>query len=108
MSDDFLTDPFDAQPPSDSRDIRHRDYRDDDRRSVRFRRSAPLPSWLARRLLRDGEQVTFVAGPRFNPSWEKYVTHPLLFLAALGLGVLCVGTGRLTNETWAGACWRPP
>ena len=49
------------------------------------------------KLLRRDEQIVWVAGPRFNPSWEKYVTHPLLFVAALGLGALGVGLGWLLN-----------
>jgi hypothetical protein len=41
------------------------------------------------------EKVAWVYGPRFNPSWERYVTHPGLLLAALGVGVLLVGVGWL-------------
>jgi hypothetical protein len=48
----------------------------------------PLPGWLADRLLRPGEGITWVVGPRFNPSWEEYVTHPGLFVVALGVGVI--------------------
>jgi hypothetical protein len=59
----------------------------------------PLPSWLAARLLKGDEQVTWVMGPRFNPEWERYVTHPLLFLAALAVGMACVTTGGLTGGT---------
>ena len=87
MTDRYATDPFDAQPP---------DYPDDDRPRPP-RRHPPLPPWLARKLLRRDEQIVWVAGPRFNPSWEKYVTHPLLFVAALGLGALGVGLGWLLN-----------
>jgi hypothetical protein len=54
-----------------------------------------LPWWLARRLLRPGEEVTWVRGPRFNPAWERYLTHPALVLAALGLGAACVAAGWL-------------
>jgi hypothetical protein len=44
-------------------------------------------------LLQGGEEVTWVYGPRFNPSWERYITHPALFLIALGLGVAGWGVG---------------
>jgi hypothetical protein len=54
-----------------------------------------LPPWIANRLLRKDEVVTWVVGPHFNPSWERYITHPFLFLFALALGAVCVGGGRL-------------
>jgi hypothetical protein len=57
-------------------------------------RCSPLPTWLADRLLRPDEEITWVRGPRFNPSWERYVTHPALFLLALVIGAVIVG------ETW--------
>src|SRR5262249_32892802 len=82
MSDQFKPDPFGDRAPEITR------------------RSPPLPSWLARRLLRRGEQVTWVRGPRFNPSWERYVTHPGLFVFALALGAGCVGAGRLIAGSW--------
>jgi hypothetical protein len=50
-----------------------------------------LPGWLADRLLRPDEKVTWVRGPRFNPSWECYVTHPALFLLAVAVGAAGVG-----------------
>lgn len=49
----------------------------------------PLPPWLAKRLLRRGEQITWVRGPQFNPWWERYLTHPALFLFALALAACC-------------------
>src|SRR5947209_5556817 len=58
-------------------------------------RFPPLPSWLARRLLAPGERVTCVYGPRFNPPWERFVTHPALVLVSLALGAVCVGIGGL-------------
>jgi hypothetical protein len=61
----------------------------------------PLPPWLARRLLRREESVTWVVGPKFNPSWERFVTHPLLFLVALTVAVLCLLAGRLIGGDWA-------
>ena len=91
MTDRYPTDPFGGPPPYDPFDDRPRGP---------VRRPAPLPPWLKRRLLRGDEEVTWVAGPRFNPSWERYVTHPLLLVAALGLGLLCVGMGALTTEMW--------
>jgi hypothetical protein len=51
----------------------------------------PLPGWLADRLLKPDEKVTWVRGPWFNPSWERYVTDPALSLLALALGVASVG-----------------
>ncbi len=56
----------------------------------------PLPTWLARRLLKEGEQVTWVRGPAHNPGWERYITHPLLFVFALGLGLLCLVAGAVS------------
>jgi hypothetical protein len=50
----------------------------------------PLPAWLARRLLRSGEHITFARGPKQSPWWERYVTHPAFLL--LGV-VLCVFWG---------------
>jgi hypothetical protein len=79
MSDRFRTDAFDAQPPDLSRQF------------------PPLPAWLARRLLRTGERITWVVGPWFNPTWERFVTHPALFLLALALGAACLWAG------WPGA-----
>src|SRR5262245_37585947 len=57
----------------------------------------PLPVWLARRLLRGGEEVALVRGPRWNPSSERYLTHPLLFLLALALGASWWGMARLVG-----------
>jgi hypothetical protein len=62
-------------------------------------RFPPLPWWIARRLLKRGEEVTWVVGPRFNPSWERYVTDPLLFVASLALAGLCLGVGWLIGGT---------
>ena len=60
---------------------------------------SPLPPWLADRLLKGDEQVSWVVGPYFNPPWERYVTHPLLFLAALAVGIACVMVGGATGGT---------
>ncbi len=57
----------------------------------------PLPSWLADRLLRSNEKVTWVRGPRFNPSWERYVTHPALILVVLAPGAISLGFGWLSQ-----------
>jgi hypothetical protein len=48
----------------------------------------PLPSWLADRLLRPDEKVAWVRGPRFNPSWERYATNPVLIFVAPLVGVI--------------------
>ena len=70
-------------------------------------RFPPLPKWLGRRLLATGERVTCVYGPRFNPSWERVVTHAALFLVALALGAVCVGIGgelaKVEPQALAGA-----
>jgi hypothetical protein len=62
----------------------------------------PLPSWLAARLLRSGEKVTWVRGPRLNPPWERHVTHPVLLFYALCLGAAFWGLGRLLARPGAG------
>ena len=59
-------------------------------RSVLVEKNPPFPAWLAARFLRPDEKITWVRGPRFNPSWELYVTHPALLLVAWVLGALCV------------------
>lgn len=62
----------------------------------------PLPGWLADRLLRPDEKVDWVRGPWFNPSWERYVTHPAILLIPLAFGAMGVGVGKLIDEqfTW--------
>ncbi len=65
------------------------------------RHCPPLPWWLARRLQRPGEEITWVYGPRFNPSWELLVTHPIMFVLALVLGILCIWLG----SRWSGPPW---
>ena len=63
--------------------------------------SPPFPAWLAARFLRPDEKITWVRGPRFNPSWELYVTHPVLLLAALALGALCVLAAWRVVGAWS-------
>jgi hypothetical protein len=75
MSDRFQTDVSDRQ----GRDV--------------SRTFTPLPAWLAARVLRAGETVTWVYGPRFSPWCERYLTHPALFLVGLALGAVCLGVG---------------
>jgi hypothetical protein len=60
-----------------------------------------LPAWLARRLLRRDEQIAWVRGPRWVPSWERWLTHPVQFVVALALAAACVGAGRLFAGTWS-------
>ena len=93
MSHDFQAEPFDVQPPDIARDVR---------RTEPPRDHPPLPPWLARRLLRPGEHVTWVTGPRFNPSWEKYVTHIGLFGAAVALGLALVLIGWIAAGSFGG------
>jgi len=57
----------------------------------------PLPHWLANRLLRPNEKVTWVRGPWFNPSWERYITHPALILFVLTPGAIILGLGWLNQ-----------
>jgi hypothetical protein len=81
MSDPSRTEAFSAQPP----DI--------------VKQSPPLPAWLADRLLGAEEKVTWVYGPRHNPSWERYITHPALFLVAVALGAVCLVAGWLAIDS---------
>jgi hypothetical protein len=64
-------------------------------------RYPPLPTWLEHRLLKDGEEVGWVRGPRFAPAWERYVTHPALFLVALALIGICLAVGRTVAGSWS-------
>lgn len=56
----------------------------------------PLPGWLADRLLRPDEKVTWVRGPRSNPL-ERYITHPGLFFLVVVFGAMCLGLGWLNG-----------
>src|SRR5262245_55352805 len=69
-----------------------------DEPSEMLRSFPPLPRWVARRILRPGETVTWVRGPWLNPSWERFVTHPALFLVALALGAVCIALGLLIPD----------
>src|SRR5438874_405419 len=62
----------------------------------------PFPVWLARRLLRRDEQVAWVRGPKHNPSWERYITHPALILVALAIAAVILVAGRLISGAWMG------
>jgi len=55
--------------------------------------NAMLPAWHARRILAADEVVAWVRGPRVNPPWERFVTHPALFLCALILSTACLSAG---------------
>jgi hypothetical protein len=81
MSDRYHTDPFDDSP------------------GLR-KEHPPLPGWLAARVLRPDERCAWVYGPRFNPSWERFVTHPSLLVSALALGGICLLMGRLRAGSW--------
>jgi len=70
MSDQFRSEPFESRLAKISL------------------RNPLLPAWLARRLLAPGEEITYVRGPRRSPGWERYVTHPVLALAAVGVGIV--------------------
>ncbi len=61
----------------------------------------PLPGWLARRVLGEDEKILWVVGPWFKPSWERYVTHPLLFIVAVVLGAICLTAGRIYAGSWS-------
>src|SRR5947209_3258166 len=60
----------------------------------------PLPAWLASRVLQGDEKVAWVRGPWGEPRLERYLTHPLLFVAALALGALVLAVGRLVVGKW--------
>lgn len=60
-----------------------------------------LPSWLASKFLHPDETVNWVCGPRLQPSMERWITHPLLFVFALVVAVGCVLVGRLLAGSWA-------
>lgn len=77
------------------------DPRDDSQHNP-FRKCPPLPEWIARRLLWPGEQVTWIRGPRASPGWERYVTHPALFLIALAISAILLAENRLIAGTWEG------
>jgi hypothetical protein len=83
MSDQFERD-YSVPPPLPNVSLKH----------------APLPWWLARRWLHKDEQCIWVRGPRFHPSWERYVTHPALILVTLALAGAVVAIGRLTSPSW--------
>jgi hypothetical protein len=61
----------------------------------------PLPAWLARlHFPRANETITWVYGPRFSPSWERYVTNPVLFLIAFFIASACIGIARWQVDSW--------
>jgi hypothetical protein len=66
-----------------------------------FQRRPALPDWLAQRQLHAGEVVTWVRGPRRNPGWERYATHPALFFIALAFGAAGCWAARLAVESWS-------
>jgi hypothetical protein len=79
VSDDrFQIDPYDTSLP----DI--------------IRKTPVLPPWIARRLLRAGEQLIWVRGPRLNPWWERHATNPAWALCILAFTVVCVTVTPLT------------
>jgi hypothetical protein len=76
-------------------DPRHSDRYDYEAPGVAHDPPPTLPQWLAKRLLLPDETITWVVGPRFQPSWERGVTNPLLFVICLAIGGLWIGTGFL-------------
>ena len=89
MTDRYQTEPFAPNPEEPGRPI------------VLAVDQPQLPQWLAERILRDYEQVNWVRGPRFTPSWEILVTHPGLLLFTLPLAALCLFVGWLVAGSWA-------
>jgi hypothetical protein len=63
---------------------------------------SPFPAWLARRLLGPDEKVTWVRGPKRNPSWERYITHPGLLLVPVAVAAIVALVGGLTAGAKAG------
>ncbi len=61
-----------------------------------------LPEWLALRFLRKDEKIALVRGPRFNPTWERFVTHPALFLVALAFSAAGCWAAWLIVGSWSG------
>jgi hypothetical protein len=83
MSDGFQTHSFDAPTPNP------------------FVNHPQLPPWLAPKVLRGDEKVTWVIGPAVNPPWEPYVTHPSMFFLAFSFAVLFLAIGRASAGSWA-------
>jgi hypothetical protein len=63
-------------------------------------RHAPIPVWLAERVLHKEERLVWVYGPWHSPKWERAVTNPLLFLAALAVGAVCLLIAIPLNRVW--------
>src|SRR5262249_19531082 len=82
MSDRFQTEPFTAPALT----ISHK--------------HPPLPGWLASRLFGPDEQIVWVRGPWFTPSWERYATHPSLLLPALLFAWALLMAARLIAGGW--------
>jgi hypothetical protein len=83
MPDHFQPDPFGGAP------------------AKLVRSFPPLPVWLARRLLRTDETITWVRGPRLSPWWERYVTHPAFLLFTLGVAALSLAASRAFVSSWS-------
>jgi len=67
---------------------------------IDIRLPSGLPPWLARHLLRKGEEVAWLRGPRWNPEWERRVTHPILVFYAAAFGAVLVAAGVVRIESW--------
>jgi hypothetical protein len=86
MSDRFQTDPIDAP--------------------ANFSFVYPgLPAFLSRRLLRPDEKITWVRGPRWQPDYECYLTHPAWFLLALAVVAVSLVAGWFLSPGGVMPAW---
>jgi hypothetical protein len=103
MSDRYHGDRTERFDPDDRDDSR----RDDPPRREAARKGPPLPAFLARRLLRKGEEVASVRGPRSSPVWEPYLTHPAAVAVGFAAAVVIFLVGGLAVD-WDGQLMAAP
>ncbi|MGF1578426.1 MAG: hypothetical protein ACFCD0_03595 [Gemmataceae bacterium] len=73
--------------------------REPPRRQRPRKENRPVPKWLASRLLRPDEEVVWATGPRHTPAIEPILTHWVLVVVGLLLGVGTVLVGlQLVNS----------
>ncbi len=94
MSDQYQPDP----PESPGRP--ERVERPEASAPPRIKAGPPLPEWLAKTALYPDEKPEWVRGPRYAPPWERMMTHPLAFLAAIPPAAICLAVGRIIAGEW--------